>query len=243
LGIFDASGGLRLVYSAPVIRLPSGKTVTPDLEWDEPSASISVSLPELSFPLIIAFGLGVKFPDTKGGFHLNFPSFKFGAKGEIEDSDSDSDDDEKKKKGGFGFGIKAPKFGFGHSEKGDVDIAKPDVSGSGKIKVIFVVNWPFLIRLYRLVCLLSHSSSPSSSLAPRGPSHCMGMWISLTSKSLMDNSQSTSILLSTTFLWDSALMAVHTLMHLIGNLPFLHSTSPYTSLSCSQLMDFICCEE
>jgi hypothetical protein len=129
LGIFDISGKLRLVYSAPVIRLPSGKTATPDLEWDPSSSSISISLPDLSFPLIVAFGLGVKFPDTKGGFHLNFPSFKFGAKGEIEDSDSDSDDEKKgKKSGGFGFGIKAPKFGFGHSEKPEVDRPKLDTS-------------------------------------------------------------------------------------------------------------------
>jgi hypothetical protein len=133
LGIYDTDNGkLRLVYSAPVIRLPSGKNVVLDLEWDEPSASISVSLPELSFPLVIAFGLGVKFPDTKGGFHLNFPSFKFGAKGEIEDSGSDSDD-EKKKKGGFGFGIKAPKFGFGHSEKGEIDVPRTSAEISGDV--------------------------------------------------------------------------------------------------------------
>jgi hypothetical protein len=146
LGIFDSSGKLRLVYSAPVIRLPSGKTVTPDLEWDQASASICVSLPELSFPLVIAFGLGVKFPDTKGGFHLNFPSFKFGAKGEIEDSDSGSDDDEKKKKGGFGFGIKAPKFGFGHSEKGEIDVPKPSAEVSGDIGKHKVFGFLILIH-------------------------------------------------------------------------------------------------
>jgi hypothetical protein len=142
LGIFDKSGKLRLVYSSPVIRLPSGKTATADLEWDPSSASLSITLPEVSFPLIIAFGLGAKFPEVKGGFHLHFPSFKFGAKGEIEDSDSDSSDDEKKakKSGGFGFGIKAPKFGFGGSEKGEIDVPKAgasaEVSGDvGKHKV------------------------------------------------------------------------------------------------------------
>jgi hypothetical protein len=128
------------VYSAPIIRLPSGKTIVPDLEWDASSSSISISLPDLSFPLIIAFGLGVKLPDVKGGFHLAFPSLKFGAKGEIEDSSSESEEEEKKK-GGFGFGIKgpkAPKFGFeiGRKDKGikaDVEVDKP----SGKIKVFY----------------------------------------------------------------------------------------------------------
>jgi hypothetical protein len=123
------SGKLRLVYSTPVIRLSSGKTATPDLEWDPASASLSISLPDLSFPVVIAFGLGAKFPDVKGGFHLHFPSFKYGAKGEIEDSDSDSSDDEKqsKKSGGFGFGIKAPKLGFG-SDKPELD--KPKLAAS-----------------------------------------------------------------------------------------------------------------
>jgi hypothetical protein len=133
LGIHDKSGKLRLVYSAPVIKLPSGKTGTPDLEWDPTSSSISISLPDLSFPLVIAFGLGVKFPEAKGGFNLHFPSFKFGAKGEIEDSSSDSDsDDEEKKKGGFGIGIKPPKFGFGKKDKSvDVGLDKPKLNTSG----------------------------------------------------------------------------------------------------------------
>jgi hypothetical protein len=120
LSIYDKSGKLRLVYSSPVIRLPSGKTITPDLEWDPASSSVHIPLPDLSFPLVIAFGLGAKLPSTKGGFHLSFPSFKFGAKGEIEDSSSDGDDDEHKAKkvsGGFGLDIKAPKFGFGFGKK------------------------------------------------------------------------------------------------------------------------------
>jgi hypothetical protein len=119
VGLYDKLGKLRLVYSAPVIRLPSGKTHTPDLEWDPATSSLSINLPDLSFPFVVAFGLGVKLPEVKGGFHLAFPSFKFGAKGEIEDSDSSSDeDDEIKKKGGFGFDIKAPKLGFGFGKKG-----------------------------------------------------------------------------------------------------------------------------
>jgi hypothetical protein len=126
---------VQLVYASPVVKLPSGKTITPDFEWDHSSFSISIALPDLSFPLVIAFGLGVKIPDIKGGFNLHFPSFKFGAKGEIEESD-DSDDEEKKKSGGFGFGIKAPKIGFGHKEKAEVAVDKPelDVSASVEIK-------------------------------------------------------------------------------------------------------------
>jgi hypothetical protein len=134
-----------LVYSAPVLRLPSGKTHTPDLEWDAALSTISISFPDLAFPIIVAFGLGLKIPDIKGGFHLSFPSFKFGAKGEIEDSDSSSESDDEGKKGGFGFGIKAPKFGFGKKDKSiDVGIDKPKLDtsvelphteSSGKIKV------------------------------------------------------------------------------------------------------------
>jgi hypothetical protein len=130
VAILDKHGKPRLVYTPPIVLLPSGKTVIPNLEFDaDPSSpSISISLPDISFPAVIAFGLGAKLPDVKGGFHLSFPSFKFGAKGEIEDSDSESDDDDKKKKGGFGFGIKAPKFGFGHGEKVEVDKPKLDAS-------------------------------------------------------------------------------------------------------------------
>ena len=132
-----------MVYSAPVILLSSGKTATSDLEWDQSSSSISFTLPDLSLPLVIAFGVGVKFPDTKGGFHLSFPSFKFGAKGDTEGSDSESDsDDEEKKKGGFGFGIKVPKVGKKDKsvDKPKLDTSSsaqlPHVEGSGKLKVI-----------------------------------------------------------------------------------------------------------
>lgn len=154
VAILDKSGKVRFVYTAPIVRLPSGKTIIPSLEFDnvDPSSPfITVSLPDVSFPIVIAFGLGAKIPDVKGGFHLSFPSFKFGSKGEIEDSDSDSDDD-KKKKGGFGFGIKAPKFGFGHSEKGDVDKPKLDTSieySGEKPKVHPSTQTNVLISMYR----------------------------------------------------------------------------------------------
>jgi hypothetical protein len=122
LAILDGAKKVRLVYSSPIVLLPYGKTITPNIEWDAPNSSLSVPLPDLSFPIVVAFGLSDKIPDVKGGFHLSFPSLKLGAKGEIEDSSSESDDEEKKKKGGFGFGIKAPKFGFGHKDKPEVAV-------------------------------------------------------------------------------------------------------------------------
>lgn len=152
LAIYDKSGKLRLVYSAPFVRHPSGKTLNLGLEWDPATSSINVPLPDLAFPLVIAFGLGVKIPDAKGGFHFGFPSFKFGAKGEIEDSSSSSESEDEGK-GGKGkksldINIKAPKigFGFGKSEKksGDVEVeipakpakpGKPEKSGKVKAKV------------------------------------------------------------------------------------------------------------
>jgi hypothetical protein len=117
---------MQLVYTAPVLRLASNKTSTTDLDWDPSSTSLTVNLPDTSFPLVIAFGVGAKIPDVKGGFGFSFPSFKLGAKGEIESSDSDSDDG---KKGGFGFGLKVPKFG-----KGDKVESSPP-----KMKVLFYI--------------------------------------------------------------------------------------------------------
>jgi hypothetical protein len=116
LAVLDKSGKPRLVYSSPLVRLPSNKSITLPLEWDAPSSSLSIHLPELSYPLIIAFGLGTKIPDIKGGFGLSFPSFKFGSKGEVEAGESDEEEPERKeKKGGFGLDIslnlKKPKFG------------------------------------------------------------------------------------------------------------------------------------
>lgn len=171
IGIHDGSGKLRLVYSAPVLRLSSGKTHTPDFEWDTYSSSISISLPDLSFPLVVAFGLSTEIPDVKGEFHFSFPSFKFGAKGEIEssDSESDSDSDEEKKKGGFRIGIKAPKFGFGGKKDKQVEIGMgkptldlPHTESSGKIKVnLSPIRFPFPFPFL--------SPIPFSSRFPRSP--------------------------------------------------------------------------
>ena len=141
LAILDKSKKVRLVYAAPVVLLPGGKTITPNLEWDGSLHHLSFSLPELSFPLVIAFGVGVKVPEVRGGFHLSFPSFKFGAKGEIEDSSSSSSDSDEegdaKKKRGQGFGIKAPKLGFGSgaSASGDVDVSRK------RPKVFYIFNF------------------------------------------------------------------------------------------------------
>ena len=68
------------MYSSPVLHLPDGEVVTPSFDWDPLSSALSLSLPEPTFPLVIAFGLGTTIPDIKGGLHLSFPSFKFGAK-------------------------------------------------------------------------------------------------------------------------------------------------------------------
>lgn len=95
---------------------------------------------------MIAFGLGLKLPEIKGGFNLSFPSFKFGAKGEVEDSSSSESEDEGKgkKSRDFGIDIKAPKFGFGGKKDKSIDVSsdKPskdvDLSGkSAKVKVSF----------------------------------------------------------------------------------------------------------
>lgn len=134
LAILDASGKIRLAYSAPLARLSNNKSVTLQLEWDAPSSSLSCSLPDLSFPFILAFGLSV--PDAKGGFNFSFPSFKFGSKGEVEDSSS-SDEGEAsaegkgKKKFGFGLDVGLPKFGGDKSA--DVDVPRK----GGKFKVCY----------------------------------------------------------------------------------------------------------
>lgn len=113
MAILDKSKQPRLVYSSPVVQLSSNKTVTLPLEWDAASSSISISLPDLSFPLVVAFGLGTKIPDVKGGFGLSFPSFKFGAKGEVEaeeHSGYESDDEDKANKEADVGGKKSREF-------------------------------------------------------------------------------------------------------------------------------------
>lgn len=124
VSIVDKSDKVYLTYTPPVVRLASNKTVTLPLELDVNSSTLSISLPDLSYPVILAFGLAL--PDAKGGFNFQFafPSFKFGGKGEIEDSSSSEDETTGKKK--FGFGL--PKFGG----KGDKSV-EADVSGKLKV--------------------------------------------------------------------------------------------------------------
>jgi hypothetical protein len=87
----SSSGKPHLVYSAPIARLASGKTRTLSIDWDGASSSIFVDLPDLSSPIVLAFGLGLTLPDGKGGFGFSFPSFKFRGNGEISESDSDDE--------------------------------------------------------------------------------------------------------------------------------------------------------
>ena len=94
--ILDRSAKPRLVYSSPVLRLASNKTVTVPLEWDAKSSCINVPLPDQGYPIVVAFGLGPRMPES--GFGLSFPSFKFGAQGEVDLSESSSDSEDEKAK-------------------------------------------------------------------------------------------------------------------------------------------------
>lgn len=147
LALLDKSGKARLVYSAPAIRIAAGISTVPELSWDPSSGSLSIPLPTPSFPLVIAFGIGAKIPDAKGGFHFGLPSFKFGSKGEIEEesSSSESDDEGGKKKRGLDINIKAPKIGFGiggkkdkkdkKDKKGGFEVEPPTFAVGGAVDV------------------------------------------------------------------------------------------------------------
>jgi hypothetical protein len=66
--VLDKSGKIRLAYSTPTVIL-SHNTVTLTLDWNVFTSSLSVTLLDFSFPLILAFGLGI--PDTKGVFNFD----------------------------------------------------------------------------------------------------------------------------------------------------------------------------
>lgn len=123
----DKSSKARLVYSDPVVHLPSNKTTTLPLEFDAASSSLQVTLPEVAFPLVIAFAVGGKIPEVKGGFRFGFPSFKFGSKGEVEESSSDSEDEAKEKK--------KPKVAAAADIAGSAKIPKEKKEKSVKFKV------------------------------------------------------------------------------------------------------------
>lgn len=107
MALIDKNGKARFVYHSPLVYLPSNKTTTIPLEFDAGTSSLHITLPVL-FPLIIAFGLSTKIPDAKGGFGFGFPSFKFGSKGDIEES-SESEDEEPKAKSRAVVDVPAPK--------------------------------------------------------------------------------------------------------------------------------------
>jgi hypothetical protein len=87
-------GPVPLVYYEPIVLLANNKSVKLPLEWDAQSTTLSVVLPDLSFPVIVTFGLGTKIPDAKSKFGFSFPSLRFvGASGEVEpDEDEDEGD-------------------------------------------------------------------------------------------------------------------------------------------------------
>jgi hypothetical protein len=64
--ILDKSGKPRLVYSAPILYLPSGKTTTAPSSGTPPRTR-SPSLSPTS-PSLIAFGLGTKIPGVEGWY-------------------------------------------------------------------------------------------------------------------------------------------------------------------------------
>ena len=81
IAFVDKHGKLRLVYSQPILRLPTNKTDFAQFEWDAPTSSIFVSVPDTAVPTVIAFGVGTKIPDGKLGFSISFPSLKLKASG------------------------------------------------------------------------------------------------------------------------------------------------------------------
>lgn len=137
LSILDGAGKVRLVYTTPLARVPSGKAVPLPLEWDSNTSSLFVWLPDLAFPLIVAFGIATKLPEVKGGFSFGFafPSFKFNDRGEVvsssdgysseeEESEDKGKEKEKEKsadkdkgKGKFSFGFQGFQAFGGPSEK------------------------------------------------------------------------------------------------------------------------------
>jgi hypothetical protein len=56
----DPTGKHRIVYASPRVQTGSGKSVNPPIDWDNPSSTLSVNVPDLTLPLAIAFNLGVK---------------------------------------------------------------------------------------------------------------------------------------------------------------------------------------
>ncbi len=97
LALSDQTGTPRLVYSAPLVRYPNNHWKTLPLEWDVTTSSLSITLPDLSFPLVIAFGLGSKLPDARAEITFDLRRFLRGKDTSPSSDDSGSDDKTKKK--------------------------------------------------------------------------------------------------------------------------------------------------
>jgi hypothetical protein len=63
------------------LRLANTRSDFHPLNWDAATSSIIVTLPDLSVPVVVAFGVGVKIPDGKIGFGFAFPSLRLSASG------------------------------------------------------------------------------------------------------------------------------------------------------------------
>ncbi len=114
VSFIDLSLKPRLVYFAPIIHLPSNKTTIATIDWDSATSSILIDLPDLTLPIVLAFGVGVKIPEARGSFGFSFPSFKFGEKGDVESEEEDDEEEEEiHAKGRAGFGLPSFKFGKG----------------------------------------------------------------------------------------------------------------------------------
>ena len=79
-------GQPRLVYSAPLLRLPSGQTSAQRIAWDGTSFSVDLPSTPESFPLVLAFSIVGKKPTGPKSLASLFPSLKIGEKGDVHDS-------------------------------------------------------------------------------------------------------------------------------------------------------------
>lgn len=67
IAFLDGNGKVRLVYSAPTVKLSNNQTATTQLDWDANSGSIIVSLPEpIAAPMVLALAIGLKYTELKG---------------------------------------------------------------------------------------------------------------------------------------------------------------------------------
>lgn len=84
-------GHPKLVYSAPLLRLPSGQSSVPRVEWDGTSLSLDIPTTPESYPLVLAFSVvGQKPAAGPRSLASLFPSLKLREGGEVHDSASSS---------------------------------------------------------------------------------------------------------------------------------------------------------